>query len=345
MFCVECGREEPIFRNGVCIACYMKHTQFTKGPSILDVTICPHCESYKYKNTWVHEPFDDVLKREIKGVFHLSPELKNVQIQTKCNEQERILACMVFFTGVVENQAVTEQHPLTVRLKRVTCDICSREAGGYYEAILQIRAHGRTFSDEELGVLRSTVENMVGQLQESGKRGLFITDSEEKREGLDFFLSEKGTALSIAKKVQEQFGGEFKSSTSSAGMKDSRQLYRMTYLVRLPSYRKGDIFMHRGSFYGILSLHANKARAIDLSSWEEKVIDGKDITPSKIYGGQELVKEMIVVSQSRHDIQLMDQKSFTMFEIPRPKKATITTQLVKTVKIEGRVFLYPEKPQ
>lgn len=219
--------------------------------------------------------------------------------------------------------------------------MCSREAGGYYEAIIQIRAEQRTFTNDELKTLRSMVETMVKQLQQSGKRGLFITDSDEKRTGLDFFLSEKATAFSIAKKIQEQFGGDFKQSASTAGMKDSKQVYRMTYLVRIPAYRKGDFFSIEDSYFVIISLHENKVRAVDLSTWAEKVIDGKNIQPSKIYGSKELIKEMILVSQSKKELQLMDPKTYSTVEIQKPKMISIDTSMVKTVKLDDSLFLVP----
>lgn len=342
MFCVECGKEGNIFRNGVCLSCYLKHTEFSKGPGILDISFCPRCSAYRYKNTWVQEPFPDVLKRYIKDAFTISSELKNVHIESHCTEQDRVLLCSVSISGLLEDQVITEQHSLTVRVKHNTCDICSREAGGYYEAILQIRTQQRVFSDQELAVLRSAVESMVGQYQESGKRGLFITDIDEKREGLDFYLSEKTTAFSIAKKIQEQYGGDFKQSAASAGMKDSRQLYRMTYLVRIPAYRKGDFFIFDKSFFMIISLHENKVRAIELISLVEKVVDGKEISPAKIYGGQELIKEMIVVSQTKTDIQLMDPKTYQTIELRKPKQGITFSEMVKTVKLDGSLFLVPE---
>jgi nonsense-mediated mRNA decay protein 3 len=343
MFCVECGKEEPIFKNGVCLSCYQKHTQFSKGPAILDITMCPRCSAYKYKNTWLQESFPEILRRYVKDAFRINPELKSATIESECKQQDKMFACRVFISGFLEHQQITEQHPLTVRIRRSTCEICSREAGGYFEAILQIRAEQRTLSNTELGILRSAVENLVGQFQDGGKRGLFITDIDENRQGLDFFLSEKGTALTIAKKIQEQFGGVFKQSASAAGMKDSRQVYRMTYLVRIPSYRKGDFFSLGDTFFYISSLHGTKVRAIALSNWEEKVIEGKHIQPSKIVGGLELVKEMIVVSQSKTELQLMDPKTYATIEIRKPKTMSVESPMIKTVKLEGQVFLFPEK--
>ncbi len=289
----------------------------------------------------MQEDFDETLKRHIKDAFTISPELKKVSIQTQCKEQDRILQCSVSFSGMIEDIPITEQHPLTVRIRRITCDVCSRESGGYYEAILQIRAEKRTFTDEELKILRSAVESLVEQLQKSGKRGLFITDSDETRQGLDFFLSEKTTAFSIAKKIQEQFGGEFKQSASSAGMKDSKQVYRMTFLVRIPAYRKGDFFIFDGSYFLIVSLHENKVRALELSSWTEKVIEGEDIKPSKIFGGSELIREMILVSQSKTEVQVMDPKTYITVEVQKPKPMTFKPSPLKTVKLDGYLFILP----
>jgi NMD protein affecting ribosome stability and mRNA decay len=71
------------------------------------------------------------------------------------------------------------------------------------------------------------------------------------------------------------------------------------------------------------------------------VIDGKDIQPSRIYGGKELIKEMIVVSQSKNEIQLMDSKTYTTVELRKPKTLSVDTTMVKTVKLDDSLFLVP----
>ena len=59
MFCVECGKEEEIFKDGVCKDCYVKTHSFSKGPQVVDLPVCTNCDSYKYKNTWTSDIFDD----------------------------------------------------------------------------------------------------------------------------------------------------------------------------------------------------------------------------------------------------------------------------------------------
>ena len=89
MFCVECGLEKDIYKNGVCLDCYLKSNKFTSGPKVMDIYSCSNCNSYKYRNMWLSESFEEVLKRHIKDSFTINNELKNVDIQTNCNKQKK----------------------------------------------------------------------------------------------------------------------------------------------------------------------------------------------------------------------------------------------------------------
>ncbi len=343
MFCVECGKEGKIFRNGVCISCYLKNNSFTKGPAVLDIYTCPNCSSYKYKNTWLQESFEEALKRYIKDSFQISSELKKVRIETDYDEKGKNITCKVTISGFLEGHELSEKCSLIVRIRGVVCDVCSKQFGGYFEATLQVRADKRRPTKEELETIRLNVENLVESLRAKGNRGLFITDIAEEHGGTDFYLSEKGSAYTIAKKIQEKFGGEIKQSSKNIGMKDSKQIFRTTCLIRLPAYRKGDFISLGNSYFYISSISGNKVHTFELSNWTEKVFDGKDLHKASIYGGKELIKEMIFVSQSKDEIQLMDPKMYKTFEIKKPKKVTFKSNIVKIVKIEDKIFLFPEK--
>ena len=342
MFCVECGKEE-IFKDGVCVSCYLKHTSFTKGPEIIDIISCTSCSSYKFKNTWFSESLDEALKRHIRDNFHISKELKKIQIKTEYDEKRKNITCNVEISGFLEDQKIVEQLNLMVRIKKTNCDVCSKQFGGYFEATLQLRADKRKPSKDELMEIREYIETLVGDIQAKGNRGLFITEVTEEQGGIDFYLSKKGSAYNIAKKIQEQFGGEIKQSSSNAGMKDSRQIFRMTYLVRLPAYRKGDFISCANSLYYISSINKNKVHVIDLLNWSERVFDGKDLQKASILGGSELVKEMILVSQSKDEVQLMDPKNYKTFDVRKPGSASFNQKMINLVMLEDQIFLLPEK--
>ena len=51
--------------------------------------------------------------------------------------------------AVVREEPVHAEAETEVRIQRTACDMCSRESGGYFEAIIQIRAAGRFPTEEE----------------------------------------------------------------------------------------------------------------------------------------------------------------------------------------------------
>ena len=342
MFCVECGKEVPIFRDGVCISCYLKTHTFTKGPAYIDLPICVHCNSYKYKNTWSYDLFDDAIQRSIKNEFHISKELEKVTINTECKDTMDGKSCKILISGFLDNVEIVEEHNVQVRLKRCVCDVCSRRQGGYYEAIVQIRTTHRTLTKKELEDIIKTVETFIEDTQSKGNRGLFITDIGEEHGGLDFYISEKGAGFNIAKIIQEKYGGEIKKSSKDAGMKDSRQIRRMTFLIRIPPYKKNDFLFLKNSYFLITSIHGNKIRLVDLSTWEEVKLDGKNLEKVDILGGKELIKEMIFVSQSNDEIQLMDSEKYEIKYVKNPRSFKFKSEKIKTVWIEDKIFLYPE---
>lgn len=339
MFCVECGKEGPIFRDGVCLNCYLKTHSFTSGPDEIDLPVCSHCSSYKYKSNWTSDLFGDVIRRAIKNKFQISKELKKIDINTECQETKDGMQCKVYISGFIDDIEMSDEHKLLVHLRKTVCDVCSKKFGGYHEAIIQIRADKRKISKKELENFQKDVENFVEHLRAKGNRGLFITDVGEDHGRLDFFISDKQAGLIIAKKIQEQYGGTIKQSSKNIGMKDSRQVYRMTYLLRLPSYAKGDFIRYDKSFFYILSTQGNRVKIKNLSNWEITTLDVKTIQKAKILGGMELVKEMILVSQKKDEVQVMDPRTYEIKIIRKPKPVSFDSKMIKVVKFEDKFFL------
>jgi len=339
MFCVECGKETDIYKNGVCIDCYLKTHSFTSGPEIIDMTVCTNCGSYKYKNTWTKEILGDFLRRMIKNHFKISNELQKTDINTEYEETKNGLQCKVYISGYINDHMITEEHPLDVRFKKTICDVCSKQYGGYHEAIIQVRTQNRKLPKDELQDIQKTVENQVEDLQAKGNRQLFITDIGEEHGGIDFYISDKQVAMVITKKLHEKYGGIIKQSSKNIGMKDSRQIYRMTYLLRLPSYKKNDVIKHQNRYYLVNSVNGNKVKIMNIANWDETFEDADNLQTAKIIGGKELIKEKIIVSQTKKEIQIMDPETYQIKIIKKPKPIQFNSEKIKTIKIDEQIFI------
>ena len=80
---------------------------------------------------------------------------------------------------------------------------------------------------------------------------------------------------------------------------------------------------------------------VDLSKWEETTFDVKSIQKARSIGGEELIKEMIVISQKEDEVQIMDQKNYEIMVIIKPKPVKFDTKTVKIVRLEDKLFLMP----
>lgn len=341
MYCVECGEKE-VFKEGVCKKCYVKTHTFTKGPKVIDIPICSHCNAYKYRNTWTTSTFDVTLKRIIKQTFEISRLLRNIDIQTDCKEEKHGIKCKVSITGSIDDMEITEKHDLFIRLKKTICNICSRQYGGYYESIIQIRTEGnRRLTKKELKEIESFVLSVVEDMYMKGNRALFISDYGMEHGGLNFYLSEKNAAYTIAKMLQERYGGTVKQSSKNVGMKDSRQIYRMTYLIRLPFYKKNDIIKINNSFFLVKLTTGSKIKMINLEDWSETTVEAKRKQDILLVGGEKQINEMIIVSQTDDEIQLMDQRNYKIKTVKKPKKMFFELEKIKTFEIADQIFLIP----
>ena len=62
-----------------------------------------------------------------------------------------------------------------------------------------------------------------------------------------------------------------------------------------------------------------------------------------ILGGEELVKEMILISQSHDEVQIMDPETYKTFDVKKPLNIPFDSNRVGVVIIEDTLFVLPWK--
>jgi nonsense-mediated mRNA decay protein 3 len=347
MICVDCGKEKEIFREGSCLDCFLKQHRLTEAPSVLEIPYCVHCESYKYKNLWYHEPFETILTRYIKQYFSINPELTNISFSISCETgDELVKQCTIKIQGELDEHEICESHQVEIRIKNHVCDVCSKQFGGYHEAIIQIRPEKKLLSDEKLVELQIFVEDQIILYQQKKNMNLFLADIGREHGGLDFFLSDKQAAFSIVKKLQEAYGGYITVSSKNIGMKDRKQLYRDTYLLRLLPFDRADVIKFNHTYFFVEKLSKNTVFLLNLEANENTIHEASELENATIIGNKELIKYMIVVSQKNDEVQVMDQESYHIWMIKKHKQRDIKEEKISVIYIdEEHVYLYPDQNQ
>ncbi|TLZ60451.1 MAG: hypothetical protein E6K13_08260 [Methanobacteriota archaeon] len=233
MFCVECGRDGPTI-DGLCASCFRKRNPLLRAPDTIDAVVCSDCGRIEMESGWARVDLDVAIPRILKSRVPVDPRATRVTFtHTARREDDRNLALTVKAAAHVQDLEFVESFHTRLRVKRGLCPTCNRKHSNYYEGILQVRAEERPLTTEERDRLVAFIEAEVARRTGKGEE-VFISKIEDVRGGADVYLSSNSTARTIARELADAFHGTVGSSPKLFGQKNGKDLYRVTFLVRIP---------------------------------------------------------------------------------------------------------------
>ena len=251
--CLKCGAEPPLISQ-ICHKCVRETVGISRLPDVLRMVDCKSCYSLKIPGTWLE--FDDLesavgyfFESSIIWKENLSQQKITLSLEQLDPAKFRVKAKTNASYGGLSLESNLEG---VVEIKYQVCQTCSRHAGGYYEAILQIRT-------KQKSVLDAAVEKVFKDI-ESSPSEFFSTENGLAKGGFDFQLSSTERARSLARELMIQFGGHVNETNTLVGRKDGRDLLRHTFGVRLPSFLVGDYLLMQEKVYRVTRLDRRKAK-------------------------------------------------------------------------------------
>jgi|SRR5665647_138404 len=317
--CPKCGRECNILFDSVCKDCFFETFKLIELPLVLHIRICSSCGAYFHRSKWedIGNVEDVVLKAVEKALF-IHNEAGDVEIYIEPREiTPFIYMVRAEVDAVVRGEPIHAEAETEVRIQRTACDICSRESGGYFEAIIQIRAAGRFPTEEEKrrcsAIARETMESM----RKKGDRLAFISDVLEQKEGTDLYMGSMNASRQVCRLIISEMGGSFAESPTLVGMKDGKNVYRITYAIRLPEFRSGDVIRFRGRIIQIKS-SGKKVNGISLEDGSRFIS-----TPEELKGAEKVANigdavPTVLVSIEENAILVLDPETYETVAIKRP---------------------------
>lgn len=323
MRCVSCGRREAV-ADYICKDCYLKKHE-PKLPREIAVTQCAGCDRWKGRGAWT----DDALAacRSALGFKSNLFEISELRLD------EDILT--IALRSMVKDVPIDIERDVKVRTNHATCPGCSRSSGGYYEATIQVRGER---------VLNAVFE-IRSIIEQSKAPNAFVTKEEEVRGGIDLQVGSWKVAEHVAREMASRYGAEFKSSRKLHTRKNNKDVYRMSYLVRLPEIRKGDVFEHEGAIYVYLNPSGKATHARDLATGEEVRLQvlSSDLTPVARASD---ARSAIVVSETEREVQVLDPDTMRTIDLRRPasiKKGELAKKKeAKIIDVRGEPMIYSE---
>jgi nonsense-mediated mRNA decay protein 3 len=204
--CIKCGAKKgsKAFVDLLCIDCY---TPYIEIPKSFAVTLCPRCGAVLRGKKWASSSPREIgkwLSAKVKG-----RDAKNVMIG--------IDNSTLTFEVETDRGNVPITVPIRVETQKSLCEHCNKMAGGYYEAIIQIRGNPK-----DIAKWRKTIAGMLAD-------ETFIASEEELKEGVDFKVGSSKGALAVIKELGIR---DYKISKKLWGLKQGKRVYRTTFALR-----------------------------------------------------------------------------------------------------------------
>lgn len=347
MQCPLCGREVAELTGGLCPQCVSERRPFLHAPEYLDVTRCAHCGRLDRRGTFVPAPQDpeELVRMAVPHEVDVDPDVSNAELDTRLVWEDGRNAVATFrLTGSYAGHSIVREGESRVRLKQTACHDCSRRYGGYFEAIVQVRADDervlRLEGDRVLGRITDALEGY----REEQRTGAYASKTERVRGGFDLYMGSQEVARLVARDLAEHYGAEYAESSKLVGRRDGRDLMRFTLLVRLPPYLPGDFVLVDGRPYKVLR-HAKKLLTLwDLERSERAQRDPRRAKQLKVIGLSTDERDAVVVSYHDGTLQLLDPVSLKTIDVDVAGRDVRSRDTVRVFRYEDTLYVLPDAP-
>ncbi len=341
MFCVECGKEGNSSYGGTCLQCFLKGRELVRLPHHVDLQMCTGCGDYLLGNDWVRMRRAEACDEAALATLEIIPEARLESVGIKSMQQdERSYETKIQADLDIDGSSATAETSTNVRIKHNVCKRCSRRLGNFYVSIVQVRASGKAMDEKTMDEVAAKVNAYV-ESQSRNNRQLFVSKQEEVTGGLDFKLSSNSLGKSVARVLADAYGAETKESSSLVGVHDDgADMYRVTFLVRLPGYAVGDVAVRDGTPYKISAVTKSGGRLVNLMDFKEEPIRKSDLQNLRVEFPRDEIREATVVSRSEGELQVLHPRTYATVDVAAPPGFE-AGETVGVVEFDGHLFMVP----
>ena len=174
-FCLVCGADPPLFSGRMCEKCTRDRVTLVKVPKNVPWTKCARCGIIDFQGKWTAVEDEDLWHELVQRNVEFHAEVEDLELGLMAQEVDgRHTLIHLEIEGVIDDLLYTEKHTMRARMSNGVCLTCTRRAGNYFEATVQLRSSARRLSEEEFMTLRTTLDDVLAEMPEDPM--FFITN-------------------------------------------------------------------------------------------------------------------------------------------------------------------------
>jgi nonsense-mediated mRNA decay protein 3 len=301
----------------MCETCLRARVKLSTMPERIQQDRCSKCGFFEVRGRWTEIEGDSLADLRIRENLMVEDRSKQVSVSFAVEPiDERTSRLHVDVGGVVESHEFSDSHSVLLQTSNAVCPTCTRKAGSYFEAVMQLRSAGRRLEEEELESLRSTLDEMLSAMEPDPM--FFISEEGKVTGGWDLKLGSKAMARRWARDLVRKFGGTVKETSTVIGANDGIEVSRLTLSYRKPAYGIGDVLNFRGSLWLVESWQKEGPILRKMNRFERSGFSWRDMEASSVvcsYPEQHVVS---ILNRDSSAAEVMDPTDFKVVAVALP---------------------------
>ena len=316
-FCIACGSPPPLTSERLCENCLRTRTVFSQVSERIQQHRCAKCGMHEVEKRWVRIEDEELGELRLRENLGVTEGATAVTVDMAYQPiDDRTARLHVTVDGELEGYKFEDQHEVLLQTSNAVCPSCTRKAGAYFEATMQLRSAGRRLSEEELKDLRGTLDELLDELESDPM--FFVTKEGPVTGGWDLQLGSKALARTWARRLVRRFGGTTKETSTLVGMREGSELTRLTLSYRKPAYGLGDVIRLKREYWLVSAWQKDGPKIRRLDRNERTGVTWRDMEKATVVSKSDDQFIVDILNRDSSGAEVMDPNDYRVVTVALP---------------------------
>ena len=316
-FCIACGSPPPLTSERLCENCLRTRTVFSQLSERIQQHRCAKCGMHEVEKRWVRIEDEELGELRLRENLGVTEGATAVTVDMAYQPiDDRTARLHVTVEGELEGYKFEDQHEVLLQTSNAVCPSCTRKAGAYFEATMQLRSAGRRLSEEELKDLRGTLDELLDELESDPM--FFVTKEGPVTGGWDLQLGSKALARTWARRLVRRFGGTTKETSTLVGMREGSEVTRLTLSYRKPAYGLGDVIRLKREYWLVSAWQKDGPKIRRLDRNERTGVTWRDMEKATVVSKSDDQFIVDILNRDSSGAEVMDPNDYRVVTVALP---------------------------
>ena len=316
-FCIVCGSGGDLTSGRICESCFRERTILSNLTETMQLFRCPKCLMVLQAGRWGRLEPEELHHGMVQSNLDVDKRVEGLAVAMLSEAvDDRNTKLSIQVSGFIDGLEFDDSHETIVRVSDAVCPTCTRKAGNYFEATVQLRSSGRRLSEDELTAVRITLDELLDSVETDPM--FFITSEGAVTGGWDVVMGSKALSRTWGRFLIKKFGGSTKETNTVVGHKDGVDVTRLTVLYRKPAFDIGDVIRVRNADWQVAKWEKSGAILASITRRERTGLTWRDLEKSNVLSRTVDQLDVELINRDSSAAEFLDPRDWKVRAVALP---------------------------